>query len=111
MDDGYPTVEELNKISRWPYTDGAAGWFGYIKSKWKYADAGMWTEATRTNGPKELEAVFGISTGGWSGNEDILDAMRKNNMLWMLSWYSSRRGGHYVFRVRELFMNPQAKEE
>ena len=36
-------------------------------------------------------------TGGWSGNEDIIDAMRCNTMLWMLYWCSSERGGRYIF--------------
>lgn len=38
-----------------------------------------------------------ISTGGWSGNEDIIEAMQDNQVFWSLHWLESRRGGHYKF--------------
>lgn len=105
---GYPTVEELNKITRWPYTDGAKGWFTYIMSKWKYAADGYWTESLFIDPQgRSPEHIYAISTTGWSGNEDVIDAMKKNAMLWMSSWYSSRRGGHYEFRVKPQFMEPR----
>ena len=37
-----------------------------------------------------------MSTGGWSGNEDIIRAM-KDNVFWVTFWQSTARGGHYVF--------------
>lgn len=38
-----------------------------------------------------------VSTGGWSDNEKIIDAMRGNTIFWFLYWEQSRRGGHYIF--------------
>ena len=43
------------------------------------------------------QATLYISTGGWSGNEDLIGAMQNNAMLWIMTWVSSRRGGHYTF--------------
>jgi len=104
---GYPTVEELAEIADWDYLKGARGWFAHIMSKWKYAADGYWHESTFVDGmDPEPEHVYGISTAGWSGNEDILGAMKENRMLWMTTWYSSRRGGHYEFRVRANMMDP-----
>ena len=40
-----------------------------------------------------------LSTGGWSGNEDIMGALEGNDVFFGLYWVSSRRGGHYVFDV------------
>lgn len=39
-------------------------------------------------------------TGGWSANEAVISAMKKNHVMWSLCWESSHRGGLYVFRER-----------
>jgi len=40
-----------------------------------------------------------MATGGWSGNEDIIQAMRENkSWFWMMSWHRSERGGAFWFR-------------
>lgn len=97
--DGYPTESELQRIVDWPDSD-PHGWLDFIKACWWASDWG-WTE-------EKSENLFGrpcrkcsISTGGWSGNEEIIEAMRKSSdgWLWSRTWYSSRRGGHYVFEV------------
>ena len=37
-----------------------------------------------------------ISTGGWSGNEDIIDAVKKSDFCFLF-WEEWKRGGHFVF--------------
>ena len=83
----YPTEEELEKIRRWPGKD-YHDWMAFIRSLWTYADCGYW---------KQEENTYDISTGGWSGNEEIIAAMQDNFVLWSMYWCQSRRGGHYVF--------------
>ena len=59
------------------------------------------TETEAEEQGKNETRYFDISTGGWSGNEEILGAMRRNILLWRLTWEMARRGGHYRFRVAE----------
>lgn len=40
-----------------------------------------------------------LHTGGWSGNEDIIKALKKLRLFWWSFWYQSRRGGHYWFKL------------
>ena len=90
-DEGYPTDAALDVIRLWPFTD-AKGWFRFIESIWHLADWGW----------KERDNEYHISTAGWSGNESIIGAMQENHVLWTLTWVQSRRGGHYIFEVRQV---------
>jgi len=88
----YPTDEDLERIAGWPLpctTESAQAWFDFIASIWWMPDWG-WSQ----NGD-----TFSISTGGWSGNEDIIGAMGDNFIYWGLCWETSRRGGHYTFKL------------
>lgn len=87
--DGYPDEEELETIRTWK-GDDLPGLMEYVHDLWKYADCGYWYDK---NGEHH------ISTGGWSGNENIINAMSRNYVWWMFFWKSSERGGHYVFAL------------
>ena len=99
----YPSEDELKKIEEWPGED-LRGWFSYIKSVgeyWPTASFGWHEVDTDKDDLREKPYhAYLISTGGWSGNEDIIAAMEKNFVCWVQTWYSSTRGGHYEFRVR-----------
>lgn len=85
---GYPVEEELEKIRQWNTTkENWHDFMEYIKSVWWMPDWGWSRDGD----------IYHISTGGWSGNEDIVAAMQENHMFWIMYWHSSRRGGHYVF--------------
>jgi len=86
MDD-YPTEQQLVKIETWPAND-LEGLMGFIQPLWAYADCGYWSQ---------LDGVYRISTAGWSGNEEIISSLQQNHIWWMMFWYQSRRGGHYIF--------------
>jgi hypothetical protein len=97
----YPTDEQIAHIKAWPYED-PTGWFAFIKTSghWWPTEAWGWDERDDVDVIVKAVRVYEISTGGWSGNEELIAAMRDNDMLWSLTWYQSRRGGHYTFMVR-----------
>lgn len=98
-DDGYPTEDALEIIRLWSFRD-PKGWFDFIKSIWEYVDWG-WREKYEDCDifPDKKVYRYYISTGGWSGNERIVQAMEENIMLWNFNWIQSRRGGHYIFEL------------
>lgn len=88
----YPNGDELLRIKEWNATD-FVGLMEYIRPLWAYSDCGYWEEESDK---------YRISTGGWSGNEDIIGAMQENYVWWSLYWMQSSRGGHYMFENRKL---------
>jgi hypothetical protein len=94
----YPSGADLDYIEAWPLDD-PLGWFRFLHGCWWAADWG-WREESAIDDSDRPVRRFSISTGGWSGNEEIIEAMGRN-FLWHVTWMSSRRGGHYVFEVTE----------
>jgi hypothetical protein len=86
--DGYPTDDELEAIRNVEAGD-FRGMVEAIKPAWWMPDFGF------DDRGDELH----LSTGGWSGNESVIEAMQDaaNDIWWMFHWYQSRRGGHYIF--------------
>ena len=83
----YPTDEELDEITKWDYKD-FKGLMDYVSTLWN------WPNYFKKEGNK-----FTLVTGGWSGNESIISALQDNRMFWTMCWYSSQRGGLYVFEI------------
>ena len=105
-DDGYPTYDALEIIKLWHWDD-ARGWFKFIESLWAHHDWG-WKEKDEPHEWEDHKQYkdkivhrYYISTAGWSGNESIIRAMQDNDFMWYLNWVQSRRGGHYIFELRE----------
>jgi len=69
-----------------------------IRNEWEFADCGYFTYKRKYRGIRLLK----ISTGGWSGNEEIIDALRSNFIFWSSLWYTHRTGGHYSFRIHDM---------
>ena len=102
-DDGYPTEYALDLIWFWHFSD-PRGWFDFIQSIWYMRDWG-WKVAEAIDEifkEKNITAIY-VSTAGWSGNESIIRAMEKNSMLWFICWAQSRRGGHYIFEIKDRY--------
>jgi len=95
---------ELAEMREWPI-DSASDCrelLDYVKSFWTHADWGYW---------REEAGEYYISTGGWSGNESLIGALRENRMFWLSCWVQSRRGGHYIFRVEKGAKNDKQQQK
>ena len=92
--DGYLEQEELDKIASWPAGD-YSGLMEYIRDRWTYAKIGYFSVVGTVQ-----KGRYCLSTGGWSGNEAIIEALQCNAVFWLMCWESSRRGGHYEFEVK-----------
>lgn len=99
-EDGYPTESALDKITSWHWDD-PIGWFKFINDIWYMKSWGWHEGPSNTSTPVVPVQEYNISTAGWSGNESIIAAMQNNRMLWYLTWVQSRRGGHYIFKVKD----------
>lgn len=100
-EDGYPTENALEAIGIWHWDD-ARNWFKFIEGIWYFHDWG-WREEDEPHDWDKDKIVhrYYVSTAGWSGNESIIRAMQNNSMMWHLNWVQSRRGGHYIFELKE----------
>ncbi len=88
---GYPEEDELETIRKWDFKRPVSEFIEHIRSLWQEG-YGIF----RFDG-KRLELI----TGGWSGNEDVLDAIA-DTFFWTLYWKESHRGGKYVFEIQEI---------
>ncbi len=93
---GYPTEETLEKIAAFdPRTDDVYEFVEYLCENWVNGFPPKWDKKHGT---------LQLSTGGWSGCESVIAALRKGAgtpcipWFWALYWDQSRVGGHYRFR-------------
>lgn len=104
---GYPTEETLEVIREWPWNAGNQELMAYIRKAWRYeveaphvvdpSDSFYAALAERAAPEAELWAA---STLGWSGNEELVDAMKANPFL-ASNWAATICGGrHYWFLPR-----------
>jgi len=98
---GYPTEATLERIRTWPINTmaDAAAAMDYAGLAWSYPDRWKLIERYEDpDWPSFPKRLYKFSTGGWSGNEDIVAAIEANQMLTMLGAWSWQRGGHYEYR-------------
>lgn len=88
-ENGYPTDEELETITKWSYKD-FPGLMDYVSTLWH------WDNYFKKEGNH-----YTLVTGGWSGNEALIGALQDNRMFWMNCWELSQRGGLYEFEIPE----------
>ena len=85
----YPTKETLKQIEKWNVEKGTAVLLGLLQDIWYWED---YLKLKQKGNKFKLE----LHTGGWSGNEEIIRALRASD-FWMVYWQKSERGGHYYF--------------
>ena len=89
--DEYPSEQDLKTIEAWDCIKDPEGLLEFIRPFWEHYGFLSITG-------KKVKRVS-MSTGGWSGNEDIIGAMYKNHFF--LFWFEQEnRGGHYKFKIK-----------
>lgn len=98
---GYPTEATLQAVSEWDLKRPGAVYrlLAFLREAWRYPDYFGEIEEVEDETSDRMVKRVSISTGGWSGNEDLIAAMQDNSMFWLTCWYSAKRGGHYVFEI------------
>ena len=94
----YPTDKQLEMIESWDWKN-PKGLIEFIQSIWNYSDHAIEIRKGRDRIFKKLVWKIELHTIGWSGNEDIIYALKKN-FFWTFFWEKSERGGHYYFEIR-----------
>ncbi len=93
-ENGYPDEASLKEIEEWDIPkNGVKGLLDLIEENTNHPDFSF-----SITGKKVLR--FEYHTGGWSGNEDVISALRRNILFWPLFWEKSTRGGHYYFKIK-----------
>lgn len=90
----YPSDEELEKITNWDSAGDLIGLLAYLRGVVWCADWCLEVSEDKTQ--------FELHTGGWSGNEEIINALQENTMFWALYFQMMKRGGHYYFSTKSL---------
>jgi hypothetical protein len=85
---GYPTDETLDAIANWP-PDSFDDLMRFVISAWH-----------PTGHVYRARGFVALTTGGWSGNESIIDALESNQLFWSRYWSHIMRGGKYCFAVQ-----------
>lgn len=88
-ENGYPTSEALLEVARYDVIkQGIHGYLKLIKSLWYYPDRFI----------LKKDELY-LSTGGWSGNESVIESMRQN-FFFFIAHTKWQRGGHYWFDLK-----------
>lgn len=101
-EDGYPTEDALNHIKEFPVTGSAKELLDFVRSLWNWDNMAGIEERPHPFKDGEVEHIMWFSTGGWSGNEDLIRAL-KSNFLGQMLWVKSERGGHHEYSYEEQF--------
>lgn len=94
----YPDTADLRKIERWQSLESMKDLIEFIEGVCNY-DMVRWRFG-RSNWDRKKCVKVEMHTGGWSGNEDIIESLKKSKSLfWFCYWQKSLRGGHFYFEV------------
>lgn len=96
---GYPTDEALEWIAKAADPNAA---LDMVEHAWHP----VYGSAVHYLSPAESEVVhessgdrfLRLATGGWSGCEDVLEALHENTLAWACTWRLSTHGGLHVFQ-------------
>lgn len=106
--DGYPEPEVIEQIEKWDIQKQSVKMLiELIEANWWAADWGF---------KRKSKTKLELHTGGWSGNEEIIYALKKTKFpsFYGLFWQKEVRGGHYFFEgiheFNDVFKKQEAKK-
>jgi hypothetical protein len=93
---GYPTEDGLRLLSEWNIaTEDVSTMLKVLQSMWRSNKSGFVLTGKRV---QHLQ----LHTGNLPGNEEIINALKKNEIFWGRYWRTHRKGGHYYFTIRPM---------
>ena len=75
--------------------DNPMNYVDYLKKVWSHPNA---IKETWTKEDDKIILILELSTNGMSCNEDIIKELQ-DSLFWLIHWYQSTRGGHYIFKI------------
>ncbi len=105
---GYPDDKSLEEIENFDLMkprclERLPEFVKLIYDNWNYADF-HGIRYCKEGGMLELH------TFGWSGNEDVINSVKKSKSLfWGFFWEISTRGGHYWFKLYQFDQDGKIK--
>lgn len=99
----YPSDFVLKTLEKWVLNkENLNEFLDLLQSEWEFADIGYY---------KFEEGMLELHTGGWSGNEDIIRALRLNSLFWRSCFVRDEPGGHYWFNLKIKVIGPEQEED
>lgn len=93
-DDEYPSEADLTALEQFEGTP--RHFVDEVIRLWAYPSYTTVTTITDDFGKEVLQ--LRLATGGWSGNEDVIQAIDAG-MFRILYWHLSQRGGLHLYRI------------
>jgi hypothetical protein len=113
VENDYPTEAALKRIRKWDPMD-AAGALDFVASIWNWPEFGVSSvlrpEEAAVVGAEGGERYLRLATGGWSGNEDIVGALRANRILSAFTWKLTASGGLHIYEYPACQAKPASVE-
>jgi len=100
----YPDSKDIERILTW---DGTARELcEFVCALWSYPDRASFLPQTQDmwGEPETGHHILSLSTGGWSGNEEIIDAL---NETWFAYMFKAKwiHGGHYWYEIGDQLLD------
>lgn len=87
----YPNEEELYKIKAWR-RENTFALIDYLRDLWTY------NNYFKEKWVKDILHLE-LHTGGWSGNESIINSLKDNKFFFLFFHEKWERGGHFYFEI------------
>ena len=100
-EEGYPTEELLQFIREYDLLNNDVyDLIEVLFSNWYHGSTGYELKGAYTDKLfNKRYRTLELHTLGWSGNEDMIRALKDNQLFFLMYWRRTDVGGHYYFRI------------